>query len=91
MTWQAIDSGSFNQIYRNHNGKGDLVFKAIKERKKTLQITPVDIMDNYARSVRIWNEINADLYPPAYISEITIRGKKTIGWVCPYVSGTPAS
>ena len=68
-----------------------LFFKVAKSPEEGEPDNPVRNMDNYARSIRIWNEINPNLSPPASIQEITINGKKFIGWVCPYVEGVQAS
>lgn len=86
MPWTFEGEGSFNRTYRN----GNLILKVAKNPSST-QSTPLDAMDNYARSVRIWNEINLNLHPPAYIHETMIDGNKVIGWVCPYIEGVQAS
>ena len=87
MPWSLIGEGSFNSAFRD----GNSVFKVTQENKKPNESTPIDTMDNYARSVRLWNEVNPNLKPPAYIHETTIGQKKVIGWVCPFIEGTQAS
>ena len=92
MPWTLIDNGSFNWIYCNGAKEdGDLILKITRENKSPLDTKAVDTMDNYARSVRIWNEINPDLDPPARIEEATFDTRKQIGWVCPFVTGTQPS
>lgn len=91
MQWTAKYEGSFNNVYRNGiDGNGKLIFKLIKEKKTPLKTKPVDIMDNYARSVRIWNEINPHL-PPARIEVAIIDGIQVTGWVSPFIEGTKPS
>lgn len=88
MTWTFLGSGSFNRVYKNDN----LIFKVAHPLSSDSEnANPVNVMDNYARSIRIWNEINPNLRPPAYIKEMTIGSKKVIGWVCPYVEGVQAT
>lgn len=98
MEWKYIGEGTFNMAYRSDFGKGDLIFKVAKQitdkvSKKPLKILKIsnfDTMDNYARSVRIWNDINSDIRPPAYIEQTKIEGETVEGWVCPYVEGVQA-
>lgn len=87
MPWTFLGEGAFNQTYRN----GNLIFKVAKENSTSTQFNPADVMDNYARSVRIWNEINSNLHPPAYIHTTKIDGNTVTGWVCPFVDGVQAS
>ena len=92
MPWTLIDNGSFNWIYCNGAKQdGDLVLKITQKNNTPLETKAVDSMDNYARSVRIWNEINPDLVPPARIEKVMINGREEIGWVCPFITGTKPS
>ena len=92
MPWTLIDNGSFNWIYCNGAKEdGDLIFKVAIDHKSPLETTAVHNMDNYARSVRIWNEINPDIDPPARIEEVMLSTGKAIGWVCPFIVGTQPS
>ncbi|MDR3502441.1 MAG: hypothetical protein P4L79_07645 [Legionella sp.] len=76
MLWTKFGEGQYNSVFRNEDHS--LVLK-IQKRE--------GIADAPERSVRLWNEINPHLSPPAKITQ-TIHGP---GWVCPYVHGREAS
>lgn len=75
--WIFLDEGTFNKVY--YNSDRTAVLKIQKDNDGA--------MDTPERSVRIWNEINSDVTPPAYLTQ-TSSGK---GWVCPYIDGEQAS
>lgn len=78
--WIEIGQGSFNKAYRSHDGKEVL-------KIQTAETVSMAALDTPMRSVRLWNELNANHPPPAYIIEK--NGK--CAWVCPYIEGEQAS
>lgn len=92
MPWTLVNNGRFNWIYRNGDkGDGDLILKIAIENKSPLEATAIDVMDNYARSVRLWSEINPNLEPPPRIETVILNDIKMTGWVCPFIEGTKPS
>ena len=80
-TWTRLGAGSYNIAYRSDDG-----LQVLKIQKKK-GATPIGEYDSPQRSVRLWNELNPKLPPPAYLAQ-TAKGT---GWVCPYVEGRQAS
>lgn len=81
-TWAELGNGSYNAVYRSADGGS--VFKymyALEPDPESQEL------DNYDRSVRLWNEINPTLSPPASVQQQCIDGGLVWGWVCPYVEG----
>lgn len=76
MLWTSFGEGQYNKVFRNEDHS--LILKIQKKD---------NIADTPERSVRLWNEINPHLSPPAKIIQ-SIHGR---GWVCPYVPGCAAS
>lgn len=72
MIWTKFGEGNYNTAYKN--SQDTLVLKIPKKNNKT---------DLPKRSVRLWNEINPHLSPPAYI----LKTELGEGWVCPYIVG----
>ncbi|KTD68595.1 MULTISPECIES: hypothetical protein [Legionella] len=73
MAWKKLGSGVYNDTYVSDDGT-----RVLKIQKRENEIT-----DSPERSVRLWNEINPDLKPPAAI----IQTEFGLGWVCPYIKG----
>ncbi|MCW8451300.1 hypothetical protein [Legionella quinlivanii] len=73
MPWKKLGGGSFNTTYVNVE-KGE-VLKIQKECYET---------DLPQRSVRLWNEINSHIKPPARVVRSEQFGP---GWICPYIKG----
>lgn len=89
---QELGAGSYNTAYRSGNSQGDLVFKLIKNKE--------DKTDLPERSVRVWNQVNPGLQPPARLATciVPVRDKQgkirrvaSKGWICPFVQGVQAS
>lgn len=80
-TWSFLGKGSYNEVYRSKDGLSVLKIPIIKGDK-------TDAYDTPERAVRLWNEINAHIKPPAYVIR-TDGGHK--GWVCPFIEGVQAS
>lgn len=74
---RQLGVGAFNTAYLSDDGKS--VFKVQHRAAET---------DLPERSVRLWNEINAHVEPPAYLE--TVDGLGT-GWICPFIDGVQAS
>ncbi|MDI1353230.1 MAG: hypothetical protein PSV35_10775 [bacterium] len=74
--WRKIGAGAYNTAYVSDDGKS--VLKIQKNPTET---------DDPERSVRLWNEINPNLPPPAAV----VRTELGVGWVCPFVKGAQAS
>lgn len=74
--WERIGAGSYNTAYSSSNRQW--VFKAQHGADKT---------DHPNRSVRLWNEINASISPPADVA----YGPNGEGWVCPYIHRTAST
>ncbi len=75
--WKKLGSGTYNTAYQSQDGRSVL----------KIQHNKTYVTDSPERSVRIWNELNPTLPPPAYMTH-TKHGN---GWVCPFVSGDQAS
>ena len=79
--WKEIGFGAYNTVYRSSDGR-----KVLKiQRKHNTQDAEYDVPE---RSVRLWNEVNSNILPRAYVVYNSEYGK---GWVCPYVSGRKAT
>ena len=76
MLWTEFAEGRYNRVF--HNEDYSLVLKIQKGNS---------IADAPERSVRLWNELNPHLSPPAQ----TMQSIHGLGWVCPYVHGRAAS
>lgn len=76
IKWSFLGGGSYNEVYINK--ERTLVLKIQKNNAKT---------DDPERSVRLWNEINPNCKPKAYVV-ITAFGK---AWVCPFIKGRQAT
>jgi hypothetical protein len=110
--WEKLDilgAGSYNYAIRSDGGQFvlkiqqfDLKFDEETGLKHKEEKRPKT--DTAERSVRLWNEINAGLNPPAFIlsldglgivAEIKADGTEVllegVGWVCPYIEGVQAS
>lgn len=74
--WSKIGAGNYNTAYRSSNRQW--VFKVQHHAHET---------DHPNRSVRLWNEINASISPPADVA----YGPNGEGWVCPYIEGTAST
>lgn len=74
MGWTKLGKGAFNFAYKSDDGKS--VFKVQQDASEKT--------DTPDRSVRLWNEINPHLPPPATVTEDKELGK---GWICPFVEG----
>jgi hypothetical protein len=83
MPWKQIGSGSFNTAYISENGR-----EVLKIRKFSDGIDTQAKFDHPLRSTRLWNELNPDLQPAAYVLYSPEYGH---GWVCPFVQGIQAS
>ena len=75
-TWYFLGEGSYNKAFRSDDGKE--VLKIPKMGHAT---------DTPERSVRLWNEINPHIFPPARL--VTVDGHQ--GWVCPYIEGVQST
>jgi hypothetical protein len=75
--WSKIGEGSYNVAYKNSGST-----KVLKIQKNN-----EDQLDTPERSVRLWNEINPNMPPPAELIQ-TSDGQ---GWVCPFVEGRQAT
>lgn len=71
--WKKIGEGRFNKAYRSDDGR--FVLKIPKVSNAT---------DAPERAVRLWNEINSNISPPAHMVAFP-DGRKA--WVCPYIEG----
>jgi len=82
--WEKLGSGTYNNAYLSKSGK-----KVLKIQKKSfgkVKINPA--YDAPERSVRLWNELNPHLHPPARV--VTFKsGIK--GWICPFIAGFQAN
>lgn len=79
-TWHRLAHGAYNIVYRNDDSS--LILK--------VQIIYRDETDDYdtpSRAVRLWNEINPHLSPPAEV----IASMHGTGWTCPFIHGQQAS
>lgn len=76
--WSPLGEGTYNRVYLSDDGLSVLKIQKDKD----------DIADSPERSVRLWNEINPHLAPPAYIEKTEEFGE---GWICPFVKGKQAS
>ena len=56
--WKPLGSGSYNTAYKSDDDREVL----------KIQHNTADDLDTPSRSVRLWNELNPKLPPPAYIS-----------------------
>lgn len=74
--WTPLGQGTYNYAYVN-SSKTE-VLKIQKQPSAT---------DTPERSVRLWNQINAHVRPPARLQEY----KGRLGWVCPFVQGRQAN
>lgn len=75
--WEFLGAGMFNNAYRSSDGKS--VLKIAKQAQNET--------DTPQRSVRLWNQINSHLPPPASFANDEKLGA---GWVCPFVEGEQA-
>jgi len=82
--WEKLGSGTYNNAYINKSGK-----KVLKIQKKSFGIFKINpAYDAPERSVRLWNELNPHLHPPARV--VTFKsGIK--GWICPFIKGVQAN
>ena len=89
---KVLGAGTYNTAFRSGNGQGDLVFKLLKN-----QTTKTDFPE---RSVRLWNQVNGGLQPPARLATCLVTKRNKLGriervackgWVCPFVQGVQAS
>lgn len=71
--WRYLSEGSYNKVYRNPT-------KTIVAKVRKFNS---DITDTPERSVRIWNEINQNIFPPAKL--VNLNGKA--GWQSSYIEG----
>lgn len=78
--WKIHDRGNYNCVFINADES--LVFKT--------QLTD-DKTDEAERSVRLWNEINPHIKPPAKKATLMYKGRKLNGWICPFIQGIQAT
>jgi hypothetical protein len=74
--WSYLAEGTYNYAYVDA-----LRTEVLKLQKRDVQ------WDTLERSVRLWNQINSHVPPPARIQEQWGH----MGWVCPFVEGRQAS
>lgn len=82
MPWKMLGSGSYNTAYKSEDGRE--VLKIRKYQGDHAQAK----FDHPLRSARLWNELNPNLRPQAYVVNSREYG---YGWICPFVEGTQAS
>lgn len=83
--WKLIGFGSFNKAYLN-KAEG----RVLKIQKKVENQSPIARrLDSRKRSIRLWNEINEDIFTKA--RGIRFRKYKIRGWTCPYIQGRQSS
>ncbi len=82
--WTVLGNGSINMAYKSGDGRS--VFKLMHVVEPDEQL-----MDTPERSVRLWNEMNPSLKPPARVSCEYVEGNLELGWVGPFVPGRQAS
>lgn len=75
--WIPLGSGNFNNAYKSEDGKS--VLKIPKSAENATEYPE--------RAVRLWNQINSHVPPPASIE----KNELGFGWVCPFIEGEQAS
>ncbi|MDF1678385.1 MAG: hypothetical protein P1U32_06810 [Legionellaceae bacterium] len=90
-TWLPWGQGTFNYAYVNSERTEVLKIQKLSSKQfkegsddDSMDLSVVDLPE---RSVRLWNQINPGLQPPARL-ENSVHG---LGWVCPFVKGDQAS
>lgn len=87
MEWSFLGNGGANFAYKSQDGK--LVFKYMQHgNDNDPAYANIDRLDFPERAVRIWNEINSTVTPPARVCYALIEGVKVKGWVAPYIEGS---
>lgn len=76
-TWKKLGEGTYNTVYVD----------STKSKVLKIQKDLEDKTDLPERSVRLWNLINHDLSPKAYVTD-SVYGQ---GWISPYIEGQQAS
>lgn len=84
--WEKLGEGSFNVAYVNEDRTE--VFKVQKSMGQYGYVPPTDGPE---RSARLWNEINSNYPPPAYLHTDNDSIPPKSGWVCPFIKGKNAS
>jgi hypothetical protein len=85
--WTFLGEGTYNSVYVNK----DRTY-ILKIRKSYDEEASYDV-DNPERSVRVWNEVNAHITPPAELRSVELSNKADplICWVAPFIEGRQAS
>ncbi len=76
--WIKIGNGAYNKAYRSEDGLEVLKIQIITSALET------NAYDTPERSVRLWNELNSHILPPARVETIPGLGKV---WICPFIEG----
>ncbi len=84
--WEKLGEGTFNVAYVNEDKTK--VFKVQKSLGPQGYVPPTDGPE---RSARLWNEINHNYPPPAYLHTDNDSVPPKTGWVCPFIKGKNAS
>lgn len=77
MKWTYFAGGNNNSIYISCDNTSIL----------KIQLDQTEKTDCPDRAVLLWNEINSDITPKAYV----IDSEYGLGWVCPYIKGDQSS
>lgn len=105
MSWQYLGKGSFNLAFHDPNQGVVLKVKLKKVNQAASTFDAEDELDLPERSIRLWNEINPDIPPPAQLVSHGLLGsrhydykakryytvKNGIGWTCPFIKGRNSS
>jgi hypothetical protein len=75
--WAYLGEGAFNKAYKSKDGTEVLKIRFVQNKT-----------DDPIRSVRLWNDINSHINPPARLASVEGLGD---GWICPFIEGTDAS